>query len=227
MIHPQDLLELRASGQGAPKYLVLKDYLLGCIAANQLRSGDLLPTEQVLAESLGVAQHRAASLGGSGRAGADSTRPRPRHLRLRSAVQPHAVRRLRPLPREPPRASNPSCLRPTNSGSLPWWSASWRSSTCRPCCVALRNRPRPRRGQVVICSTNEDVGQQADVLLQLLDRGIGGVALWPTVGEDTPAYHVRQLQQQGVPVVLCHRPVEGGASSLGLGVLCRDRQASG
>ena len=57
MIHPQDLLELRVSRQGSPKYLVLRDYLLGRIAANQLRPGDLLPTEQVLAESLGVARN--------------------------------------------------------------------------------------------------------------------------------------------------------------------------
>ena len=40
-------------------------------------------------------------------------------------------------------------------------------------------------------------------------QDVAGVALVPTDGVATPPYQVRQLQQRGIPVVFCHRRVEG------------------
>jgi DNA-binding LacI/PurR family transcriptional regulator len=68
--------------------------------------------------------------------------------------------------------------------------------------------------QAIICSTGGDVARQADVILQLLDKEVGGVALNPTGQPPTPAYQVRQLQKHGIPVVFCHRRVEGVAAPL-------------
>ena len=91
MIHPKDLLELRTSGHGSAKYVVLKDYLLGRIASNELRPGDLLPTEQVLAESLGVAHNTVRqALGDLAKQGL-IRRARSRYLRLRSGIQSACV----------------------------------------------------------------------------------------------------------------------------------------
>jgi DNA-binding LacI/PurR family transcriptional regulator len=45
-------------------------------------------------------------------------------------------------------------------------------------------------------------------MLQLLDKQVAGVALLPPTTGITPNYHFRQLQSQGIPVVLLHRPVE-------------------
>jgi DNA-binding LacI/PurR family transcriptional regulator len=70
------------------------------------------------------------------------------------------------------------------------------------------------RHQTIICSTDNDVGQQADIVLQLLDKEVGGVAIVPTSQPLTPAYQVRQLQRRGIPVVFCHRRVEGIAAPL-------------
>ena len=63
-------------------------------------------------------------------------------------------------------------------------------------------------------TTSEDVGRQADILIRLGDQRVGGVALWPTAWEDTPAYHIRHLQERNVPVVLCHRPVAHASAPL-------------
>jgi GntR family transcriptional regulator, arabinose operon transcriptional repressor len=45
--------------------------------------------------------------------------------------------------------------------------------------------------------------------LQLLDKEVGGVAIVPTVDPPTPAYQPGQLQKRGIPVVFCHRRVNG------------------
>jgi DNA-binding LacI/PurR family transcriptional regulator len=43
----------------------------------------------------------------------------------------------------------------------------------------------------------------------MIDRAVGGVAIVPTTAATTPAYQIRQLQQHHIPVVFCHRTVEG------------------
>jgi len=63
--------------------------------------------------------------------------------------------------------------------------------------------------QTIICNTDNDVGRQADIVLQLLDQEVGGVAIVPTSRTPTPAYQIRQLQKRGIPVVFCHRRAEG------------------
>ncbi len=68
--------------------------------------------------------------------------------------------------------------------------------------------------QTIVCSTENDVARQGDIILQLLDKEVGGVALNPTGVPPTPAYQVRQLQKHGIPVVYCHRRVEGVAAPL-------------
>jgi GntR family transcriptional regulator of arabinose operon len=68
--------------------------------------------------------------------------------------------------------------------------------------------------QVLVCTTGNEISRQGDIILQLLDKRVAGVALLPpTVGE-TPEYHLRQLQSQGIPIVLLHRPVPGVSAPL-------------
>ncbi len=68
--------------------------------------------------------------------------------------------------------------------------------------------------QTLICNTHGDVTRQGDIILQLLDKKVGGVAINPTDMPLTPAYQVRQLHERGIPVVFCHRRVEGIAAPL-------------
>lgn len=68
--------------------------------------------------------------------------------------------------------------------------------------------------QTIICTTNNNVDRQADIVLQLLDKEIGGVAIVPASLPPTPAHQVRQLQKHGIPLVFCHRRVEGTRAPL-------------
>jgi GntR family transcriptional regulator, arabinose operon transcriptional repressor len=63
--------------------------------------------------------------------------------------------------------------------------------------------------QTIVCNTDNDIGRQADIILQLLDTQVAGVALNPTTEPLTPVHQVRQLQRHGIPVVFCHRRVDG------------------
>jgi DNA-binding LacI/PurR family transcriptional regulator len=62
--------------------------------------------------------------------------------------------------------------------------------------------------QVIIAGTNEDVSRQGNVLFQLLDKEVAGVAIAPVSTPATPAYQVLPLQRHGIPVVFLHRGVE-------------------
>ena len=63
--------------------------------------------------------------------------------------------------------------------------------------------------QVLISNSGNDAARQGDLILQLIDRQIGGVALVPVTVGKTPEYQIRQLQEHRIPVVFCHRPVNG------------------
>ena len=68
---------------------------------------------------------------------------------------------------------------------------------------------RTTHHQMIVCLSDNDTHVQGDVILQLIDKRVAGVAMVPSTPDPTPAYQVRQLQAHRVPVVYCHRPVEG------------------
>lgn len=61
--------------------------------------------------------------------------------------------------------------------------------------------------QVVVCNSHNDVDKQASAIMQLIDLRVAGVAIVPTTVTATPAFHIRQLQRHGIPVVCCSRSV--------------------
>lgn len=63
--------------------------------------------------------------------------------------------------------------------------------------------------QILCCTTGNDVRRQGDIILQLIDKHVAGVALSPPTIGSPPVHQIRQLQNHGIPVVLLHRPVEG------------------
>jgi DNA-binding LacI/PurR family transcriptional regulator len=65
------------------------------------------------------------------------------------------------------------------------------------------------RNQILLMSTRNDAHRQGDGVLQLIDKQVAGVAIVPVMSQVTPAYQIRQLQKNKIPVVLCHRGVEG------------------
>ena len=64
-----------------------------------------------------------------------------------------------------------------------------------------------RHHRVMICNTDYDINKQGNIILQLIDRNVAGVAMVPTTNCPTPAHHIRQLQSNHIPVVFCHRKI--------------------
>ncbi len=62
---------------------------------------------------------------------------------------------------------------------------------------------------VAVYHSEYDIRKQGDIILQIIYRGIGGIAIVPTISHPTPAYQIDVLQQHGIPVVYCLRAVEG------------------
>lgn len=72
--------------------------------------------------------------------------------------------------------------------------------------------------QMMICHSLHNIYKQGDIILQLLNQQISGVAIVPPIGKQTPVHQVSQLQNNRIPVVFCHRGVEGISAPL----LCWD-----
>jgi len=77
--------------------------------------------------------------------------------------------------------------------------------------------------QTLICQTNNDVNRQGNIILRLLHKGIDGIAMVPSTDNRTPAFQIELLLDNNIPVVLCHRTVEG----MDVPVLYYDKEAVG
>jgi len=83
-------------------------------------------------------------------------------------------------------------------------------SGCYPSLIAgFEEKCTDFQHQTLVSSSNNDVARQADLILQLIHRSVGGVAIVPTTSKPTPEYQIAQLQRNQIPVVLCHRTVTG------------------
>ena len=63
--------------------------------------------------------------------------------------------------------------------------------------------------QAIVSNSTNDVHVQGDLVLQMIDKDVAGVALVPVTTTATPIHQIRQLQKHHIPVVFCHRAVSG------------------
>lgn len=178
----------RDDHSGRPKYERLKDHLLGEMRDGRLTPGDALPSEQRLAETLNVARSTVrqamAALERDGVIarihGKGTFIHEKAYQQLRGGQDLFAF-----------------IVPETQSGFYPWLLRSFEESAKRV------------HHQVIVCNSNNEVDKQGNAILQLIDHEVGGVAMVPTTAPATPAYHVRQLQKNEIPVVFCSRRIEG------------------
>ena len=176
-----------------PKYEQLRNYLAKQMSTGKLKPGQKIPSEHFLVEALGFARttiRQAMSV-------LESEGLIRRVQGKGTYVETDALRKLH-------RGQDIFALvvPETRGGFYPSLLHGFEAAAGRV------------RHQTIICATDNHVGQQADIVLQLLDKEIGGVALVPTSQPLTPAYQVRQLQKRGIPLVFCHRRVDGIAAPL-------------
>jgi GntR family transcriptional regulator, arabinose operon transcriptional repressor len=185
---PSFRLDLQSERPRQAKYELLKEHLISEMIAGRLRPGQALPCERYLEETLGVARmtirQAMASLENEGLI---------RRVQGKgNFVEADARRKLQ-------RGQDIFAL------VMPETGGGFYPSLMRGFEAAAGDV----RHQAIICRTDYDILRQADILMQLLDKEVGGVAMVPTVEPPTPAYQPGQLQKRGIPVVFCHRRVEG------------------
>ncbi|NOY40740.1 MAG: GntR family transcriptional regulator [Planctomycetes bacterium] len=181
-------LDLANDTDGRSKYKMLRDHLVAQMEEGRLAPGQALPTEQTLAESIGVSRSTVRqALGMLEREGLVR-----REQGRGTFVHDEAPRRLH-------KKSDLFALvvPETRTGFYPSLLHNYELAVRKHNC------------QAVFCSTNNSIDRQGSVILQLIDQKVAGVAINPTTGSPAPAYQIRQLQEHHIPVVFCHRGVEG------------------
>ncbi|CAN5158941.1 GntR family transcriptional regulator [soil metagenome] len=171
-----------------PKYKVVRDRLLADIESGRLKPGDCLPTEVKMVQSLGYSRQTIrqalAELENSGLI----ERIQGRGTFVSTEQQRKCRQHLDMFAFIAPELQ---------SGVYPWMLGGFQRG-----CESFQH-------QVLIGNSRDDIGRQADLLMQMMDQKVGGVALVPTTTTPTPVHQVRLLQSHGIPVVCCHRVVEG------------------
>jgi GntR family transcriptional regulator, arabinose operon transcriptional repressor len=186
-------IDLRDDQSGQSKHERLKDHIVNEIFAGRLKPGQAVPSVRRLVETLGVARMTVCQA-------------------MASLAQDGIIRRVQgkgtfveaDVRRKLRRGQDIFAL------VVPETRGGFYPSLLHGFETAAANIQH----QTLICSTDDNVDRQASVVLQLLDKGVGGVALNPTGLQPTPAYQVRELQNRGIPVVFCHSRVEGVAAPL-------------
>lgn len=186
-------IDLGDDRSGQPKYERLKEHLVNAMAAGRLKPGQALPSVSQLARASGLAKmtvnQAMVSLENDGLIRREQGKG--------SFVQADARRKLN-------RGQDIFAL------VVPESRVGFYPSLLH----GFETAASDVQHQTLICSTDNNVERQADIVLQLLDKEVGGVAMVPTTMPTTPAHQVRQLQKHGVPVVFCHRRVEGISAPL-------------
>jgi GntR family transcriptional regulator, arabinose operon transcriptional repressor len=184
---PEGLPSDGAGEDAQPKYERLRRMIVDDILGGRRKPGDMLPTEQQLAATFAIARSTVrqamAALERDGLIqriqGKGTFVHEQARPRLRHGLDVFAL----VLP-ETQAAFYPSLQRSFDE-------AAWRV-----------------HNQILVCQSNNDLDRQGNIILQLLDKEVAGVAIVP-VTTPTPAYQIRQIQKAGIPVVFCHRRVEG------------------
>lgn len=180
-------LDLHEAEQGQPKHERLRSHLLAQLTTGRLKPGESLPSELQLADALHVARNTVRqALGELEREGL-ICRIRGKGTFVHERVRLRLHRGLDVFALVVPE---------TRTGFYPSLLHGFETAS------------KSVHNQVIVCTTENDVDKQASAILQLLDKEIGGVAIVPTTGPETPAYQVSQLRQRGIPMVFCHRRVE-------------------
>jgi GntR family transcriptional regulator, arabinose operon transcriptional repressor len=186
-------LDLRHDSSGRPKHERLKEHFVNEIVSGRLRPGQALPSERQMVASLGIA-----------------------HLTIRQAMKSlesdGLIRRVQGKGTFIESDARRKLKRGQDIFALvvPETRGGFFPSLLHSCEAAASQVNH----QMLVCNTDDNVDRQASIILQLLDKEVGGVAIMPTSQVPTPQFHIRQLQTRGIPVVFCHRRVEGISAPL-------------
>jgi GntR family transcriptional regulator, arabinose operon transcriptional repressor len=185
---PDSKIANDVSLEGLPKHERLRTYLVKELQAGRLRPGDALPTEHELAERANMSRNTVRQALGQLERNGMIRRVRGRGTFIHEAAMERLKSGLDIFALVIPE---------TRQGYYPSLQRGFHEAS------AIHHN------QVIVCDTDNDPFRQADALLQLMDKKVAGIALVPTTRPTTPAHQIRPLRERGIPVVFCHRGVEG------------------
>jgi DNA-binding LacI/PurR family transcriptional regulator len=175
-------------GWKQPKYARLKEHFMRELEASRLRPGQPLPSEVELAGAFklarGTVRQALKELENEGVV----ERVRGKGTFISKSARHGSKRRL---------SAFALVVQVTGGGQYPAIQRGYEDAAGEA------------HSQVIVASTDNDVLKQGNVVLQLLDKEVAGVAITPATTTATPAYQIHPLQRHGIPVVLLHRRVEG------------------
>ncbi len=161
--------------------------------SGRLREGDMLPPEVDLAQQMGVARN--------------TVRQAMRELESRKLIK--RVRGKGTIVCDPssgtPRVTGSPVVGQLFGLVLPELRAGMYQSLQ----AGLNNALSAVDANLIVCDAGQELAKQTEALLQLAHRGVSGVAMVPITTAPTSAHHVSFLQKLRVPLVFCHRRVEG------------------
>jgi GntR family transcriptional regulator, arabinose operon transcriptional repressor len=180
-------LDLHGSQDGRPKYERLRSFIASEVVRGRLQPGAILPSEQQLSEILRIAR--------------TTVRQAMAELEKDGVVQRRhgAGTFVSDSPENARRLGLDVLALVVPGGTTGFWPSLQ---------AGFQNAAAESHKQILVCNTENDVGKQANIFIQLVQKRVAGVALAPTSLPLTPAYQVRHLQDHGIPVVLCHRGIE-------------------
>jgi DNA-binding LacI/PurR family transcriptional regulator len=176
-----------ADGRARPKYEQLRQYILDELLAGRLSPGDMLPTEVELASLFRVARNTV----------------RQALYRLDEEGLVRRVRGKGTYISQPVRHSMP-----TGQESFALVLPDTTGGHCPNLVQGFVRAATEANSHALVNDTLNEVDKQAGIFLKLLSSRPAGVALVPAL-EPCPPNQIQLLQQAGIGVVFCHRPVEG------------------
>lgn len=176
-----------------PKYQRLKRHLLHGLVNGKYRPDEALPSENVLVRQTGYARNTVRQALSELERDGLIRRVRGKGTFVTSQRERKALEQL---------------------GAFAIMVPVVRGGTYPVLANGLEQVAHDTHHRLIVCNTHNDVDRQASIILQLLDKNVGGVLLAPTTATPTPAHHVRLLQTNGIPVVLNPRAVAGAAAPL-------------
>jgi len=189
--------ELVASRQ--PKYARLKRFLIDEVAQGRILPGEALPTEREMAGTLqlalGTVRQALAGLEQDGVIRREQGRGT--FVNENGAQDP-----LRPAAKSPATKSFAMLMMGTHDLS----SMSMIRGFGQEC--------QKFHHSMLLVDSNNVLNDQAAMILRLSQSDIGGIAIQPVTMPPTPSYHITALQEKQIPVVFCHRSVEGARGPL-------------
>ncbi len=171
-----------------PKYVVLRELLASKIKAGLLKPGEALPPENKIAEHFSIARSTVRQA-------------------MASLEQDGLINRIHGKGTfvSQNAKQNVASEQALFALIVPETEAAFYPSFQR----SFEEAAAELHHQVVICNSKNQIELQGNSILQLIDLNVAGVAIVPPTNVETPIFHIRQLQQHGIPVVCCSRSVPG------------------